>query len=167
MSKQAVQNLIKEAQSDAQLQAQLQAAESSAAVMRIAEEKGYQFTEDELTSVMKEQQLSFDNSPVELNEIALKFILEINNHPAWQEELKTINTPADIVHYAAQKGYELTEQDIITVMEKQQEPNSQAGELFEEALEAVAGGADWNIANVGKDFHKSFIIHRPLKPSKW
>ena len=140
MTKQAVQNLIRESQSDEQLMAQLEAAEGSEAVLEIAKERGYEFTEAELISVMQEQQLDCDNEPIEISETAFNFVKEVGNNETWKEELETINTPADIVRYAADKGYEFTEEDIVSVMEHQRELAFLESELSEEALEAIAGG---------------------------
>ena len=143
MSKQAVLNLIEESKSDESLLAQLESAEGPQTILEIAKSKGYEFTEDELLSVMQEQQLSFadEQEPVELNNVALNFIKEVGNNQAWKEDLESINTPADIVRYAADKGYEFSEDEVITIIEHQQELASQEGELTEDALEAVAGGA--------------------------
>ena len=140
MSKQAVFNLIEESKADNNLLSQLKAAEDSSTILEIGKYKGYDFTEDELLSVMQEQQLSFANQPVELDEAALNFIKEVGNNQIWREDLESINTPADIVRYAAQKGYEFSEESIVAVMEHQQELTSQEGELSEDALEAIAGG---------------------------
>ena len=145
MTKEAVQNLIKDSQSNEQLMAQLEAAEGSKAVLEIAKERGYEFTEEELISVMQEQQLGCYSEPVEMNEIAFNFVKEVGNNEIWKEELEAIQTPADIVRYAADKGYEFSEEDIISVMEHQQQLASQESELSEEALEAIAGGGSTTV----------------------
>lgn len=153
MSKEAVQNLIEQSKCDEQLLAQLQAAPGPEAVLAIASERGYEFTEEELISVMQEQQLSFDDEPVEINETAFNFVKEVGNNDAWKKELETINTPADIVRYAADKGYEFSEEDIVNVIQHQQDMASTEGELSEDALEAIAGGrASWECkVTVGGD----------------
>ena len=150
MTKEAVQNLIKDSQYDEQLMVQLEAAEGSEAVLEIAKERGYEFTEEELISVMQEQQFDRDNEPVKINETAFNFVKEVSNNETWKEELEAINTPADIVRYAADKGYEFTEEDIISVMEHQQQLASKESELSEEALEAIAGGGEWECKVGGK-----------------
>ena len=73
MSKEAVKNLIKESQSDAQLLTQLETAEGSEAVIQIAQERGYQFTEEELILVMQEQQ-ELASGESELSEEALEAV---------------------------------------------------------------------------------------------
>ena len=147
MSKEAVKNLIKESQSDTQLLARLEAAEGSEAVIKIAQERGYEFTEDELILVMQEEQLSFSGQPAEFNESALKFMKEVDNNQAWKKELEAINTPDDIVRYAADKGYEFTEKDLVAVIQEQQQETSVEGEISDEVLESVAGGLfdNWKI----------------------
>ena len=73
MSKEAVKNLIKESQSDTQLLARLEAAEGSEAVIKIAQARGYEFTEDELILVMQEQQ-ELTSEESELSEEALEAV---------------------------------------------------------------------------------------------
>ena len=127
--------------------ARLEAAEGSEAVIKIAQERGYEFTEDELILVMQEEQLSFSGQPAEFNESALKFMKEVDNNQAWKKELEAINTPDDIVRYAADKGYEFTEKDLVAVIQEQQQETSVEGEISDEVLESVAGGLfdNWKI----------------------
>ena len=59
MSIESARTMIETAENDTALQKQLQTAEGPEAVLAIASEKGYEFTEEELLSVMQEKQLSF------------------------------------------------------------------------------------------------------------
>jgi predicted ribosomally synthesized peptide with nif11-like leader len=59
MSIESVRSMIETSKTDATLRQQLQAAEGPEAILTIASEKGYEFTEEELLSVMQEKQLSF------------------------------------------------------------------------------------------------------------
>ena len=59
MSIESVRSMIETSKTDATLRQQLQAAEGPEVILTIASEKGYEFTEEELLSVMQEKQLSF------------------------------------------------------------------------------------------------------------
>ena len=71
MSIESVYTMIETAENDAGLQKQLQTAEGPEAVLTIASQKGYEFTEEELLSVMQEKQLSFGS---ELSEEQLESV---------------------------------------------------------------------------------------------
>lgn len=74
MSKESVIKLIETAENDSSLRSQLQSAEGPEAILAIAEEKGYEFTEEELLAVMQEKQLSFA-SDEELSEEQLESVV--------------------------------------------------------------------------------------------
>ncbi len=59
MSIESVHAMIETAEKDGALYEQLQTAEGPEAILAIASNKGYEFTEEELLSVMQEKQLSF------------------------------------------------------------------------------------------------------------
>ncbi len=71
MSIESARTMIETAENDTALQKQLQTAEGPEAILAIASEKGYDFTEEELLSVMQEKQLSFEE---ELSEDELESI---------------------------------------------------------------------------------------------
>ncbi len=74
MSREAVIELIEFAESDPNLRKQLSSAQGPETVLKIAEKKGYQFTEAELIEVMQEKQLSFASSE-ELSEEQLESVV--------------------------------------------------------------------------------------------
>lgn len=59
MSIQSVHTMIEAAENNVTFQKLLQTAEGPEAILEIASNKGYDFTEEELLSVMQEKQLSF------------------------------------------------------------------------------------------------------------
>ena len=59
MSIESVRTMIETSKTDAGLRQQLNAAEGPEEVLASASEKGYEFTQEELLSVMQEKQLSF------------------------------------------------------------------------------------------------------------
>ena len=71
MSQESVRKMLETAENDAALRQQLQTAEGPEAVLAIASQKGYEFTEEELLSVMQEKQLSFGS---ELSEEQLESV---------------------------------------------------------------------------------------------
>jgi predicted ribosomally synthesized peptide with nif11-like leader len=74
MSREAVIKLIESAENDPNLRKQLSSAQGPETVIKIAQEKGYQFTEAELIEVMQEKQLSF-TSEEELSEEQLEAVV--------------------------------------------------------------------------------------------
>ncbi len=75
MSKEAVVAMIKAANQDPALKQRMEAADGYNKVVQIGAEKGYQFTEEELKSVAKEQGMLIEGSEdAELSEEALEAV---------------------------------------------------------------------------------------------
>jgi predicted ribosomally synthesized peptide with nif11-like leader len=75
MSKEAVDRMMQAASEDSALQQKLEAAEGFAQVVQIGAEKGYQFTEEELQSVLTERGMpSAESTEGELSEEALEAV---------------------------------------------------------------------------------------------
>ncbi len=81
MSKEAVIKLIESAEINPNLKKQLYNADNPEIVLKIATQKGYQFSEAELIEVMQEKQLSFA-SEEELSEEQLESVVGGKNDKA-------------------------------------------------------------------------------------
>ncbi|NEP34045.1 Nif11-like leader peptide family RiPP precursor [Moorena sp. SIO3B2] len=150
MSRESVLALIKAAEADQSLKAQLESAEGSEQVLEIAASQGYNFTEEELLTVMQEQQLEFATPPVELSEHAKALMKEVEANETLRQQFESAGSLADMVKIAIDQGYQVTEEEVeagLTYFE-------QEGELSDAELEAVAGAGKNNARYKGKSCSK-------------
>ena len=90
MSQEAVIKLIEVAENDSDLRKRLNSAGGPDAVLKIAQEKGYEFTQEELLEVMQEKQLSF-TSDEELSEEQLESVVGGKKSESKSREYKEYN----------------------------------------------------------------------------
>ncbi|NEP00295.1 MAG: Nif11-like leader peptide family natural product precursor [Symploca sp. SIO2E9] len=70
----------------------------------------------------------------------LELIKSSQENQALQQRLEAADSPETIMKIGVEKGYNFTEEELLSVMQEIQQVAAEEGELSEDELEAVAGG---------------------------
>ena len=81
-----------------------------------------------------------------MTEKMIAFLEEVSKDKAFLEKLQNAGTPEALIALAAEKGFQLTAEDL-------KQPEAASGELSDDELENVAGGAN-NQFKFGNDLLK-------------
>lgn len=125
MSKDAVYEFVRRADSDAELGYALRGAAGIPAVVRVAAERGFQFTGDELAPVLD----------------LLRFLDDASRDAGLRSELASAPDPAAVVALGRGRGYAFSSEELDHL-----QVGPATGPLAERDLDRVVGGMNFNVS---------------------